>query len=507
MADTKLSNLTAASNAPPKYYYGLNPSGSGLKYNSLLIKNVKDFGAVGDGSNDDTSAIQAAVDYSSSPFSSGDRGIIFFPPGTYKTSSAILVDDPIVSIIFAGCGTASHLSSSFNDFIIKRAGNGTNELISGVWRIENLFIENGHPTGGAVQFEGVIGGVVEGVKFGANKCLNMWFTQSCTISNCIFSSGNHTPSSAYGVIIGQNSLVSVCDFNGLYKAICTSGTGPCVEACRIEQCNYGVSLGDTNGVSPSDNNQSGGKISGGSFESCNIAVNWSGGTSAVRLENFFIQGFESAAHYEYGTTVTTGTTITGTINNAKMVAGISSVGLMTVTSVTSGILAVGEQISGSGVPTGTRVDTFGTSTGGAGTMNMGGAPKYGIYIGDSGGHEISIENIINNPQAYGACFHIGNSADTVRAHITVTGCSAANATTLGGAMWEVPTNPLTAKLINCDKSLTFTYSSLPSSGQLTGESFFITDGNQATVGGIVSAGGGSNKSWVTWDSTVWRRGV
>src|SRR5438046_2626554 len=39
------------------------------------VKNVKDFGAVGNGSNDDTAAIQAAVNWTNSL----NRGNIFFP--------------------------------------------------------------------------------------------------------------------------------------------------------------------------------------------------------------------------------------------------------------------------------------------------------------------------------------------------------------------------------------------------------------------------------------------
>src|SRR5271165_5376255 len=40
---------------------------------------VKDYGAKGDGSNDDTTAIQMCIDYSA-----GNRASCFVPPGTYK---------------------------------------------------------------------------------------------------------------------------------------------------------------------------------------------------------------------------------------------------------------------------------------------------------------------------------------------------------------------------------------------------------------------------------------
>ena len=55
------------------------------------IINVKDFGAIGDGITDDTTAIQAAID-SAHWNSSGIRDTIFFPPGTYKVSTINIVN-------------------------------------------------------------------------------------------------------------------------------------------------------------------------------------------------------------------------------------------------------------------------------------------------------------------------------------------------------------------------------------------------------------------------------
>jgi hypothetical protein len=63
-------------------------------------RNVQDFGAVGDGSTDNTSAFSKAL--ASIP-SSG--GVLYLPPGVYKTSTITLTDRSDVSII--GNGTAS----------------------------------------------------------------------------------------------------------------------------------------------------------------------------------------------------------------------------------------------------------------------------------------------------------------------------------------------------------------------------------------------------------------
>ena len=58
------------------------------------IVSVKDFGAVGDGTTDDTAAIQAAI-------TANYDGSIYFPPGTYKVASTLNITDAI-SIYGAG---------------------------------------------------------------------------------------------------------------------------------------------------------------------------------------------------------------------------------------------------------------------------------------------------------------------------------------------------------------------------------------------------------------------
>ena len=67
------------------------PSGTGAVAATAQTKlrervSVKDFGAQGDGATDDTAAIQACIN-------ANQTATIYFPPGTYKCSSAILLTD------------------------------------------------------------------------------------------------------------------------------------------------------------------------------------------------------------------------------------------------------------------------------------------------------------------------------------------------------------------------------------------------------------------------------
>lgn len=63
---------------------------------------VKDYGAVGDGVADDTSAIQAAIDAASSTGAAGTVQVVYFPNGTYKTTSTINVTKQGTTIIGQG---------------------------------------------------------------------------------------------------------------------------------------------------------------------------------------------------------------------------------------------------------------------------------------------------------------------------------------------------------------------------------------------------------------------
>lgn len=66
-----------------------------------LVVNVKDYGAIGNGSVDDTAAIQTTI-----AAASVSGGIVFFPPGTYKITSGLTITTSGVSLVGAGAGAS-----------------------------------------------------------------------------------------------------------------------------------------------------------------------------------------------------------------------------------------------------------------------------------------------------------------------------------------------------------------------------------------------------------------
>jgi hypothetical protein len=100
-----------------------------------------------------------------------------------------------------------------------------------------------------------------------------------------------------------------------------------------------------------------------------------------------------------------------------------------------------------------------------------------------------------------AAFSIGNASS--RANLVFIGCIGAQSGGLGVA-WTTPTNAYTSQFINCNIQPIWTYSQLPTGGNVfEGDEFSISDGNSATWGANVTAGGSSNRVLVRWNSANW----
>lgn len=77
----------------------------GIQIARESVVNVKDYGAVGNGTTDDTTAIQAAID---------NGGSIFIPVGTYKITTALTISDS--NLVISGYGATLHMVGNTGDF-------------------------------------------------------------------------------------------------------------------------------------------------------------------------------------------------------------------------------------------------------------------------------------------------------------------------------------------------------------------------------------------------------
>lgn len=485
------------------------------------IKNVKDFGAIGDGFAIDTTAIQAAVN---NVTSTGNRGWIFFPPGTYLVDAAITYNGATgsqpVSILFTGCGDASTITGNFPGFIFDRSLSPSDNPTNGVKVFEKLVVSNGNAAGGGIRLGSSVGAVIRDCNVNAWRCIQFTDSdggavQSGLIENCVFSPNGQGGASC-GISTSANVTIIACDLTGFHVGINLAGVGPEVHGCRFEVNRIGIRLGtDIDGTVTVNSGCNGFIISGGSFESNGRAIDFAGGSGFGIISGFQIIGFEGSAPYELLTAVpSTAATFSASAAGGGSIS-IDVNGIATITGITGGPLKprynlAGAQnaqpwdfVSGAVIPTATVLyQQLTGTTNGNGTYIMRGTPSYGIHTNGDACQFVVFSGISCGPQAYIAGISVGNT--TSRNGLVFNGCNSTIASAFGGVAWQTPTNAWTAEFINCNTSPTYLFAGLPVAGNLrAGDSYFITDVNTSTLGANVTAGGGTTKGFVVWNGTAW----
>ena len=140
ISDIELDDLLAPSGSNSVGYL---PAGTGAVASTVQTKlresvSVKDFGAVGDGVTDDTTAIQAAIDaVAAVSFTGVGSKIVFFPQGTYKITSTLLVagshiilqgEGIVSSLIVNYSASATAIKFAFNPEATRMYGNGIERM-------------------------------------------------------------------------------------------------------------------------------------------------------------------------------------------------------------------------------------------------------------------------------------------------------------------------------------------------------------------------------------------
>jgi parallel beta-helix repeat protein len=179
---------------------------------------VKDFGAVGDGTTDDTAAIQAAIN--SIPTSTGGTSHgyeIYFSPGKYKITSTITIGNRRITFwanSIMGSGSSAIIYMATNNITWFDFTTGNSDVIA----IEGLeFL--GNATGTGICFN--LGRTAQPCY--DSRITNCWFAaiggtailgtnlQGCHITNCAFDSAT-----AIGInlLVGSNNIISTNRFYG-----------------------------------------------------------------------------------------------------------------------------------------------------------------------------------------------------------------------------------------------------------------------------------------------------
>lgn len=191
-----------------------------------LSFNVKDYGAVGDGSADDTAEIQAAIDAAEAA-----GGRVLFPPGTYKTSGGAQAGDTAIAIngasnvevigygatIHAGSGTARVLgifgSSNVHIRGLKIVGyTGTldptaeNHALIAISNSSNVTIEDCYLTNSLGDCIYIGGDIANGASLGYTS-KNIWIARNILKTRY----GNGVASSSSGSMSRMAVAATDCD--------------------------------------------------------------------------------------------------------------------------------------------------------------------------------------------------------------------------------------------------------------------------------------------------------
>lgn len=120
--------------------------------------NVMDWGAVGNGSTDDTAAIQAAIDYASSTAqSTGAGGSVFLPGGYYITSATLVLKKHVWLIGEGQRSTTIKLATNANCDVIKSFDTGGASGNADYVGIINLCVDgNKDNQNGAGPYHGIV---------------------------------------------------------------------------------------------------------------------------------------------------------------------------------------------------------------------------------------------------------------------------------------------------------------------------------------------------------------
>jgi len=218
--------IPLASNATTSSNVSYNEGGTGAVTRTVTSKlqesiSVKDFGATGNGTTDDTAAIQAAVNaaYGNS---------LFFPAGSYKITSAINIVQNIAIYGIENKSTILLGTTNQNGFVV---GDGTSGTRANC---------------GSVSIKCIDFNPVNGVSaFSSGSCIFLNYVFGTKIENCTFYGADSIGTKLYTGITAfqvEEYWVNYCNFAKLlgygHYTSGNSGSGLSVSDGRIDFCEF-----------------------------------------------------------------------------------------------------------------------------------------------------------------------------------------------------------------------------------------------------------------------------
>jgi hypothetical protein len=478
-------------------------------------KNVKDFGAIGDGSVNDGPAIQAAVDWTSGP----DRGTIFFPAGFYTINAPITFNydpapgDPGLSIYFKGEGASTFLNGRG---FPGNTGYTLDRHLATPNNTANVFIENmsvGFAVGqgegsirvgscNSVTIRNVGGGGITTEDSPGNS------SQSLFIAACNIGSP--------GLITGAHGTIQNCNWTSCDVAARLYGSGWALYGCRAEECNTTYLIGLDSGVAATF---TGTIAHSGTNDGSGVLTIPGAVTGTIKPLQSVSDGGVNIPGAIFIVSQLTGTPGgTGTYALSNPTVTVSSP--QTITTIGNDVGASGFAIHGGSqegavngiVYAGTCSGFYHGSMGNLGHSGSGPGQnfpsQYYLIVGPNVSDGVFQSMYGRGDLTEVAACKIYSAA--ARANVLFLSCDFYKGGTGSGFDWDTPSNAYTAQWLNCNIAPTWTYSQLGTTNGvnvLEGDQVTITDGAKSGGGtagwGDAVQGGASQRLLVRWNGSAW----
>lgn len=257
----------------------------------------------------DGSGAVATLDYVNGLVNIGDilnfaplnKGVIYFPPGTYSVSQPIFWNYSFIdaiTVIWRGEGNSSTITGNFADFVLKRSYGSSSLCV-----VEKLNIVNTNANGGGIRMGSVVCGAIRDCTVMANQGINLADafgdntsdTLDFNVINCTLTPGSGNYTGSLGLTTAADGAYFNLRFIGYETgANVWGGEGNMFfGGCYFEQCGTGFNPG-TNQTEGPDVGLLGG-MWGCYFKNCGLAISWQTGNTGSYL-GVLIEGTNGQAH-------------------------------------------------------------------------------------------------------------------------------------------------------------------------------------------------------------------
>lgn len=270
------------------------------KASDMKVFNVQYYGALGNGSHDDSPAIQAATD---AAIAAGG-GTVYFPLllgagsptfSTYKVVTPISFNnDTTIGVRFLGEMSGSPIRGTVDGYIFDRhLATPNNTKAHRIF--ERLDITNDHTTGGGIRIGSSIGAVIRHCIINAHIDITTEDSVGVSSSNTQIQDCTLTGKGDFigsvAIINGGGGSITGTKVQPGNIGILAYGNGLHISGGRIERCSQGHVYGLDSGGN--DVGLSGFSCTGNTFEGCWTSIDFQGTVSGFSLKGISILGHDS----------------------------------------------------------------------------------------------------------------------------------------------------------------------------------------------------------------------